>query len=133
MTSALIFVATVIAVGLILPRRGQHLPPPPKGYGISFSVFVMCVAFSPVIGYYIAYLAGYGSNPDYGLAFLWVGVGSSLPLSTATARLAFGLDVNLFLEHLARPSNSSKKTVVVLWAVVVSLLLVFGIYVLASQ
>lgn len=88
-----------------------------------YFVFVMLLAFSPVLSVVISDFAGATVNM---WAFMWVGVGLSLPLSLLGAR-AFGEQFYCsYWAYLESFPGNSKMRVLIAWASMTAITVVVG-------
>jgi hypothetical protein len=95
-----------------------------------YLLFVALLAFRPLIKPLIGTLAGLAVGFQSAIAFMWVGVCSSLPASLGAAK-AFGNDeVEAYWRYLESFPNGSHKRVMYVWAGVSLASLVLGTAVL---
>ncbi len=91
-----------------------------------YVLFVALLAFSPLIGAVIATFLGLPVGFQSAIAFTWVGVCSSLPVSLGVAK-AFGDDeLEAYWRYLESFQNSSRKRLKRLWASASLLSLMLG-------
>src|SRR5690349_18794925 len=93
--------------------------------GAFYAIFVVLAAFSPLFGAVIGALFGLPFGFRSAIAFMWVGVCSSLPASLGVAK-AFGThELEAYWVYLQSFRNSSRRRIIASWiaASVVFLLL----------
>src|SRR4051812_28600379 len=92
-----------------------------------YALFVALLGFSPVIGALVGTVVGLPVSLQSAIAFMWVGVVSSLPASLCLAK-AFGDDeLEAYWRYLESFRNTSRKSLKSLWAGVSLVSLVVGV------
>lgn len=100
---------------------------------VFYAIFGALLAFSPLIGAVIGTAVGLPVGFQSALAFMWVGVCSSLPASLGAAK-AFGDDkLEAYWLFLQSFRNSSRKRIVIAWACVSVASLLLGVAALLSR
>lgn len=90
---------------------------------VLYFVFVMFLAFSPLLSLYLSDLGGAKVSM---WAFMWVGVGLSLPLSLLGARVFGEQSYYGYWAYLESFPGNSKKRILIAWACMTAIALVLG-------
>lgn len=119
MNSLLIFIAGIVLLGLLIPKSASSRATKSSWRnGLSYGVFVLLLAASPLIGSLFAIAIGIEVSARVALSFSWIGVVASLPISLLVARL-FGADCYAsFWSYLEAAGNTTKRRIVTIWIVI---------------
>jgi len=130
MNSLLIFIAGVVLLGLLGPKTAPTGPVKTDWRsGVSYGVFILLLAASPIIGGLFASAVGVRFSPRAALCFSWVGVVTSLPMALLVSRLLGGSGQAGFWNYLESASRwkTSKRRIVTSWAIISGTAFVIGV------
>lgn len=94
---------------------------------VFYALFVALLAFSPILGFVIGTAVGLPLSFHSALAFMWVGVGLSLPASLGAARAFGGDKLEAYWLYLESFRNHSRRRIIAVWACASIASLLFGV------
>ncbi|GMU68018.1 MAG: hypothetical protein AMXMBFR37_03510 [Steroidobacteraceae bacterium] len=128
MYSLLAFIAGLVLLGLLLPKSASTTPAKEEVWqrGVSFAVFVIVLAASPIIGALFAIDIGVEFSPRVALCFSWIGIAAALPLSLLVARLFGTHSYAAYWSYLETSAKIPRRKFLLIWFTISIVAFVLG-------